>query len=120
MLLHATATAMATVQATAMAEALCAFDSWLKSNGVIYPPEVLSIRAGAEGCGGTTVGVFAARDVNTGDLLAHIPLDAVLSAETSSIAELLKECGASGALALAMAVMHERSLGERSRWCVRT
>ena len=49
-------------------------------------------------------------------VVTAIPKAACLSARTCSVAETLREARLGGGLALNVAIMHERSLGEGSRW----
>ena len=49
-------------------------------------------------------------------VVTAIPKAACLSARTCSVAETLREARLGGGLALNIAIMHERSLGEGSRW----
>ena len=61
--------------------------------------------------------VFARRDIADGDVVVRsIPKRACLSARTSSCAPQLRAERLGGGLALNIAIMHERSLGELSAW----
>ena len=63
--------------------------------------------------------VRAVRDIAEGAVLGTIPAPACLSVRTTSIAGLMEaQDELAGGLALILAVMHERSLRARSRWCV--
>ena len=61
--------------------------------------------------------VYAKRDLAVDTpVVTAIPKAACLSARTCSVAETLKAARLGGGLALNIAILHERSLGERSRW----
>ena len=61
--------------------------------------------------------VYAKRDLAVDTpVVTAIPKAACLSARTCSVAEQLKAARLGGGLALNIAILHERSLGERSRW----
>lgn len=61
--------------------------------------------------------VFARRDIAAGEVLVRsIPKSACLSARTSSCAPQLQAERLGGGLALNIAIMHERSLREKSKW----
>jgi SET domain-containing protein 6 len=61
--------------------------------------------------------VYARRAIAPDDVLvASIPKASCLSARTCSCAAALRAERLGGGLALNIAIMHERALGERSRW----
>ena len=61
--------------------------------------------------------VFARRDIAAGEVVVRsIPKSACLSARTSSCAPQLQAERLGGGLALNIAIMHERSLREKSKW----
>ncbi len=49
-------------------------------------------------------------------IVCRIPKSAILSVKTSGIAKIIKKSALTGALALTLAVMYEKSLGEQSKW----
>ena len=90
---------------------LAAFESWMRANCVTYDHNLLELRTGNGGCG-----IFARRHVEEGVTLCSIPKAAILSVRNASIAEILEENCIGGGLGLIVAILHELSLGSRSKW----
>lgn len=60
--------------------------------------------------------VYATRHLEVGEEVAVVPKSACLSAKTAACASLLEQHQLIGGLALNVAVMAERALGDKSRW----
>jgi SET domain-containing protein 6 len=83
--------------------------------------QALEIRAFVDGSSANQnryhYAVFARRDIAAGEVVVRsIPKSACLSARTSSCAPQLQAERLGGGLALNIAIMHERSLREKSKW----
>lgn len=63
-----------------------------------------------------SVSVRALCDLTVGDLVATIPKESCLTAKTSGARQMIEESELEGILALAIAIMYERSLGPLSPW----
>ena len=92
-----------------------AFEAWLRAVGATWEGVRMEAVGGARG-GRPCYGVRAERDLRVGDVVARIPTELCLTARTTACATLLDEELIGGTLALVFAVMHERALGEASRW----
>ena len=92
-----------------------AFEAWLRAGGATWEGVRMEAVGGARG-GRPCYGVRAERDLRVGDAVARIPTELCLTARTTACATLLDEELIGGTLALVFAVMHERALGEASRW----
>lgn len=73
----------------------------------------IDIRCGVRGSG-DAVGVVALEDLAEDFVVCHIPKDAVLSRKTTAIGDLIEEHELGGGAAVALALMYERSQGEKS------
>ena len=86
----------------------------------LRPTQAVDIATHADGTMGVDryhYAVYAKRDLAVDTpVVTAIPKAACLSARTCSVAETLKAARLGGGLALNIAILHERSLGERSRW----
>ncbi|TQD74954.1 hypothetical protein C1H46_039513 [Malus baccata] len=96
-----------------------AFKRWMKQEG-IECSDALDLRDDGATAGGVGISVRAVGDLKEGDVVARIPKLACLTIRTAAAAA---EPEAAEALeneeelvGLAVALMYERSLGERSRW----
>jgi SET domain-containing protein 6 len=98
-------------------QAVASVESWLRGAGVSWDADAVAIVDNAQGCSGPALGIRAARDVQEGQRLCTIPKAACLSTRTSSMADLIDAERLGGGLGLVVAVMHEMSLGEESKWC---
>jgi SET domain-containing protein 6 len=78
--------------------------------------ESLKFEPALAACSGASWGITASADVREGDLLAQIPKAAVLSVSNTSLADVLAKEGIRGGLGLTIAVLHEYTMGEKSRW----
>jgi SET domain-containing protein 6 len=58
----------------------------------------------------------AARDIAEGERLCTIPKAACLSTRTTQLADVIEAEELGGGLGLVLAVLHEMSLGEESKW----
>lgn len=90
---------------------------WLQSKGISVNTDLIEIRSMTALYTGESWGVFARRNIRSGDVLATIPKRAVLSVRNSQLAAFLEEERISGGLGLVVAVMHEIALGSSSEWC---
>ncbi|CAN4125601.1 unnamed protein product [Withania somnifera] len=91
---------------------LRAFRNWMKSHGLECSNSldlVVTMNSSA-------VSVRALYDLDDGDLVATIPKESCLTVKTSGARQLIEEAELEGILALAVAIMYERSLGPLSRW----
>ena len=90
------------------------------STDCLRPTQAVDIATHADGTMGVDryhYAVYAKRDLAVDTpVVTAIPKAACLSARTCSVAETLKAARLGGGLALNIAILHERSLGERSRW----
>lgn len=62
------------------------------------------------------VSVRASRDLKEGDVVANISKTACLTVKTSGAREMIESAELDGPLALSVAIMYERGLGEESPW----
>ena len=60
--------------------------------------------------------VLASENLRVGDVVAKIPKDAVLSVRTTAIADIIEEEELRGILGLGLAILYEKSLGDKSPW----
>lgn len=58
----------------------------------------------------------AARDIAEGERLCTIPKAACISVRTTELADVIEAEELGGGLGLVLAVLHEMSLGQRSKW----
>eukprot|EP01018_Ginkgo_biloba_P023761 Gb_03288 [translate_table: standard] len=96
-----------------MSRRLRAFKRWMKANGIEYS-NALDLCIGHGSVSG--VGVKALCDLKEGDLIATIPKKACLTIKTSAAGHTIEEANLEGALGLSVALMYERSKGEKSPW----
>lgn len=89
--------------------------SWIKSNHGYWNSDVIEVKESKVG----GIGVFAKKDLDptlTPELLLRLPKESILSAEKSSIANLILEEEIEGALALIIAFIYEKHYGNDSPW----
>lgn len=89
--------------------------SWIESNHGYWNSDVLEIKESKVG----GIGVFAKKDLDptlTPELLLRLPKESILSAEKSSIANLILEEEIEGALALIIGFIYEKHYGNDSPW----
>lgn len=91
---------------------------WFKDNGITWNEELLEVRSDLPATGGGSLGVYAKVDIIEGAILCQIPKSSVLSVKTTSISDILEDAKIAGGLGLAIALMHEHSVGSNSRWYV--
>eukprot|EP00884_Botryococcus_braunii_P003688 jgi/Botrbrau1/1331/Bobra.0063s0043.3 len=89
---------------------------WFRDNEITWDEDLLEVRSGLPATGGGSLGVYAKVDIEEGAVLCEIPKSSMLSVKTTSIADILEEAKIAGGLGLLIALMHEYSLGETSRW----
>ncbi|KAL2911676.1 hypothetical protein HK105_208835 [Polyrhizophydium stewartii] len=94
------------------AERLAAIEEWMADNHIVYDRTRMRVRSSERG----GFSVEALDDTSEDTVLCMIPKAAVLSVRNCAIADLLEECGLSGMLGLAVAIMFERSKGDSSPW----
>jgi SET domain-containing protein 6 len=94
---------------------LQAFLEWMSGVGITWS-EAIKFEPALAACSGASWGITAAADVREGDLLAQIPKSAVLSVRNTTLADVLALEGIRGGLGLTIAVLHEYTMGEKSRW----
>ncbi|XP_020106210.1 N-lysine methyltransferase setd6 isoform X2 [Ananas comosus] len=95
-----------------MSRRLRSFKRWMRSHG-IECSDALELAEEAPGRG---VFVAALCGLKEGDLVATIPKSACLTTRTSGARPLIEGAALGGCLALAVALMYERSLGPGSPW----
>ncbi|KAF3781229.1 Ribosomal lysine N-methyltransferase 3 [Nymphaea thermarum] len=82
----------------------------MRSQGIEYS-DALVFTDGERGFGVKTL-----FDLEEGELIACIPKTACLTIKTSAARKLIEEMELDGALGLAVAIMYEKSIGEKSTW----
>ncbi|EOA23789.1 hypothetical protein CARUB_v10017003mg [Capsella rubella] len=90
---------------------LRAFKRWMKANGVDCSDALNLVDDQNDG-----VSVRALCDLKEGDVVANISKPACLTIKTSGAREIIKSADLDGSLGLSVALMYERSLGEKSPW----
>ncbi|KAF8102060.1 hypothetical protein N665_0201s0349 [Sinapis alba] len=90
---------------------LRAFKSWMKANGVDCSDALDLVEDQNDG-----VSVKALLDLKEGDVVANISKTACLTVKTSGAREMIESAELDGPLALSVAIMYERGLGEESPW----
>lgn len=90
---------------------LRAFKGWMKANGVDCSDALDLVEDQND-----AVSVRASRDLKEGDVVANISKTACLTVKTSGAREMIESAELDGPLALSVAIMYERGLGEESPW----
>lgn len=90
---------------------LIAFKKWMKANGVDCSDALDLLEDQND-----AVSVKASRDLKEGDVVANISKTACLTVKTSGAREMIESAELDGPLALSVAIMYERGLGEESPW----
>ncbi|KAF5727624.1 hypothetical protein HS088_TW22G01320 [Tripterygium wilfordii] len=90
---------------------LRAFKRWMKSQGIDFSDALNFTDDPLQG-----IAVRAVCDLKEGDVVATIPKTSCLTIKTSGAHELIESAGLGGLLGLAVALMYEKSLGEKSPW----
>ncbi|KAK6095944.1 hypothetical protein MT418_003819 [Batrachochytrium dendrobatidis] len=85
---------------------------WFGENKIAYDEEKIRIEHDTN----NGFRVFAKQTLEVGDILCAIPKEAILSIKNCGVADVLEEQGLGGQLGLVIALMFERSLGEKSPW----
>lgn len=88
----------------------------MKSVGITWDSSLISIVDTSHGCSGLALGVIAASDIREGDSLCIIPKHACISIRNTPINDLIEEEELGGGLGLVLAVLHEMSLNQSSKW----
>ncbi|OUM70646.1 hypothetical protein PIROE2DRAFT_1176, partial [Piromyces sp. E2] len=88
---------------------------WFEKVGITYSKEYLDIDYHIRGTG-DGLGILALKDIPEGTIVCKIPKTAILSVKTSSIANILEEQLLKGGIGLAVALMYEIGIGEKSEW----
>jgi SET domain-containing protein 6 len=88
----------------------------MRGAGITWAKDAIRLRSDFAYCTGLSLGIAAVRDVGEGEVLATIPKAAVISIVTSSIADILEAEGLKGGLGATVALLHELSLEEESKW----
>ncbi|MCD9641750.1 hypothetical protein HAX54_028177 [Datura stramonium] len=91
---------------------LRAFKNWMKWQG-LECSDALDLVVTTNS---SAVSVRALCDLDDGDLVASIPKESCLTVKTSGARQMIEEAELEGILALAVAIMYERSLGPLSPW----
>lgn len=87
------------------------FERWLEKMGVTWNREGIEFVTRTNG-----FGVVAKRDVDAGETLARVPMDACLTAKNCCVAEQIARRKLGGGLALSVAIAAERARGKASKW----
>ncbi|KAG0345992.1 hypothetical protein BG004_002688 [Podila humilis] len=90
---------------------LTAFLVWAEENEIIWDREAIDIRDGKNG-----LGVFAKRKLEEGFEVIKVPKHAILSVETTAIANILQDEEIEGYIGLTLGCMYEASRGAESPW----
>ncbi|KAK4280514.1 hypothetical protein QN277_012133 [Acacia crassicarpa] len=90
---------------------LRAFKRWMLSRGFEISDGLEFVDHPENG-----IAVRALYQLKEGDVVAKIPKDACLTVKTSGASQMIEHSGLDGKLGLAVALMYERSLGEKSPW----
>ncbi|CAN6898345.1 unnamed protein product [Brassica oleracea] len=90
---------------------LIAFKKWMKANGVDCSDALDLVEDQND-----AVSVKASRDLKEGDVVANISKTACLTVKTSGAREMIESAELDGPLALSVAIMYERGLGQESPW----
>ena len=85
--------------------------AWFAGNDVSVAEDLVEIREGVRG-----FGIFSRCSLQPDQVVAVISKQACLSPRNSGIAGLLQRAMIDGHIAVTLAVMYERSIGEASRW----
>lgn len=90
---------------------LRAFKRWMASRGFEISDGLDFVDDPENG-----IAVRALRQLKVGDVVAKIPKDACLTVKNSWSSQMIEDSRLDGNLGLAVALMYERSLGEKSPW----
>ena len=99
---------------------------WLNDNDVVYDDLAIEIDHDrsltepiikkADGSTRLPMAIYARRDLAEDEIICTIPKKSILSTKTCSIREVFDGGEIGGAIALTLAVMYEKQLGEKSRF----
>ncbi|KAG8380641.1 hypothetical protein BUALT_Bualt06G0036900 [Buddleja alternifolia] len=90
---------------------------WMKWQGIEYSDALLfSIDNEEMAAQPLSISVKTLCDLKDGDIVATIPKQSCLTVKTSAANHLIEEAQLGGYLALAVALMYEKSLGPQSKW----
>ncbi|XP_062113845.1 ribosomal lysine N-methyltransferase 3-like isoform X2 [Humulus lupulus] len=103
--------AATTTTTTSSSRRVRAFKRWMKSQGVDCSDALQLCDSPLQG-----ISVRALCDLTEGDVVATIPKLACLTVRTTGARDLIEASSFDGTLALSVAIMYERSLGQRSPW----
>lgn len=97
------------------------FKRWMEYHGIDCSDALLlstenGDAAAADSSQSLSISVKALCDLKEGDVVATIPKQSCLTVKTSAASNLIEETELGGDLALAVAIMYERSLGAESKW----
>ena len=87
------------------------FTRWMSERKILYSDALDFVQFSS-----ANTGVRARADLVTGDLIATIPKTACLTSLTCDMADIIEERGLGPKMGLAVALMHEKSRGELSKW----
>ncbi|KAF9336755.1 hypothetical protein BG006_007532 [Podila minutissima] len=90
---------------------LNAFLAWAEENEIVWDRDAIDIRDGKNG-----LGVFAKRKLEAGYEVIKVPKHAILSVETTAIANILQDEEIEGYIGLTLGCMYEASRGAASPW----
>ncbi|PRQ44967.1 putative [Fructose-bisphosphate aldolase]-lysine N-methyltransferase [Rosa chinensis] len=88
-----------------------AFKRWMKREGIQCSDALELTVSATQG-----LSITALADLHVGDAVARIPKATCLTVITTAARDMIDAAGLDGSLGLAVAIMHERSLGEQSHW----
>ncbi|KAF9392504.1 hypothetical protein CPC16_003221 [Podila verticillata] len=87
------------------------FLAWAEENEIVWDRDAIDIRDGKNG-----LGVFAKRKLQAGYEVIKVPKHAILSVETTAIANVLQDEEIEGYIGLTLGCMYEVSRGAESPW----
>lgn len=105
-------TTAATPPTMASSRRMRAFKRWMKSQSIDYS-DALDLIIQQED---QQVSVKALCDLHDGDLIATIPKHSCLTVKSSGACRLIEDFCLEGYMALSVALMYEKSLGQNSPW----
>ncbi|KAG0003729.1 hypothetical protein BGZ80_005747, partial [Entomortierella chlamydospora] len=90
---------------------LSAFLTWAEENEILWDKDKIEVKEGKYG-----LGIYAKKHLEPGYEVVQVPKAAVLSVETTGIANLLADEEIEGYIGLTIGCMYEMSCGKQSPW----
>ncbi|KAG6551635.1 hypothetical protein Mapa_006720 [Marchantia paleacea] len=111
---HTRAALAPKLESTVLTRKFRTFLRWMRDNGIEYSDGLEFVLGGSGSV--ADIGVRALYDMEENDLIATIPKQACLTVQTTAASKILEQVEIGGGLGLAVALMYEMSLQERSKW----